>query len=63
MNYNGPTNQRGVERKQISILSITKKKERKYKNNFIKFGFTFIEEKGEHHPKCVMYLEILPSKV
>jgi len=35
------------------------KKERKYQDQYIQFGFTFIEEKGKHRPKCAICLEIL----
>jgi len=28
----------------------------------IQFGFTFIEEKGKHRPKCIICLEILASE-
>jgi hypothetical protein len=32
-----------------------KKKKRKYQDQYIQFRFTFIEEKGKHRPKCVMF--------
>jgi U3 small nucleolar RNA-associated protein 14 len=36
------------------------KKDRKYQDSYIKFGFTFDVEKGE--PKCVICLERLASE-
>jgi len=48
-------------KKKLSILR-TKKKKRKYQEQYIQFRFTFIEEKSKHRPKCVICLDIFASE-
>jgi len=39
-----------------SLNQKANKKDRKCQDNYIEFGFTFVIEKGERHPKCVICL-------
>lgn len=42
------------------------KKNRKYQDSYIKFGFTFEVEKSKHHPKCIICLtsgSMKPSRI
>lgn len=55
-----PINEKLEEKKTFNIEN--QKKERKYQDQYIQFGFTFIEEKGKHHSKCVICLKILASE-
>jgi len=55
-----PINEELEEKKTLNVEN--QKKERKYQDQYIQFGFTFIEEKGKHRPKCVICLEILASE-
>ncbi|XP_008178224.1 protein FAM200B-like [Acyrthosiphon pisum] len=56
-----PINEELEEKKTLNFEN--QKKERKYQYQYIiQFGFTFIEEKGKHRPKCVICLEILASE-
>jgi len=45
----------------VKTIHKNNKKDRKYRDSYIKFGFTFIVAKGEDRPKCVMCLKRLAS--
>lgn len=45
----------------VEIVFKTKVKNRKYSDNYVQFGFSFIENNGSPHLQCVIHRDVLAN--